>query len=181
MTKYLLPTIIVMIAVMLALMSIKQAAADHLMYPNSAAKRTLSVYVDPSAYGYDIGSRVDAWNWVSGSVSGQPVFAWWNGQGSPDVVITVSTGRTWVWKACGSCYSVVVLGTANTFQHNENWLLHELGHAIGFADHIQPGTNPEGYINPGGQNGYVGLMNYVYDENWFYQHDYEMMWRWWYA
>jgi hypothetical protein len=151
------------------------------MHPGASLRRTLSVYVDPSAYGYDVAGPVDGWNWGSGAVSGQPIFRWWSGAGTPDVVVVAQAGPTWVWKTCSTCMAVVVLGWNYPTSFNQLWLGHELGHAIGFADHILPNTNPEGYINPGGQNGYVGIMNYASNTTALDWADYDLLWRWWYA
>lgn len=42
------------------------------------------------------------------------------------------------------------------------WLIHELGHLIGFADHVRPGQDLTGYINAAYHDGsYNGIMSYV--------------------
>lgn len=56
------------------------------------------------------------------------------------------------------------------------WAIHELGHLLGLADHVYDGINKSKYRNPGGCDGYKGVMSYCWPkETWFGQDDYDMI------
>lgn len=171
---------LILLAVILFALLPGTAKADHLMCGQPQA-RTLSVYYDgsdPNIYWWDILWALNTWNEFSGWAAGRPVFQWWDGYGSPDVVVTTDT-QTWVWTDCNQ-FSVYFLGTSHSRDFKIHWMLHEFGHTLKFADHILPGTNPAGYVNPGGQNGYNGLMNYADDPLTFTWDDVTMILDWWY-
>jgi hypothetical protein len=145
------------------------ATADHLMCGQPAA-RTLTVYMEPGVDTATALAALDRWNEASGDIAGKPACALWS-TGNPDVVIRPHHS-TWVWYGCHG----------NSVLHWDSdpyWITHELGHSLGFADHVKAGHSTEGYINPGAQNGYDGIMNYASDVNLFTWDDLEMLWRWW--
>lgn len=57
------------------------------------------------------------------------------------------------------------------------WLPHELGHALGLADHVLPGMDTSGYIRPvEASEAYRGVMSYqASHEQWFGDDDVRMM------
>ena len=57
------------------------------------------------------------------------------------------------------------------------WLPHELGHALGLADHVLPGMDTSGYVRPvEASEAYRGVMSYQASrEQWFGEDDVRMM------
>ncbi len=94
--------------------------------------------------------------------------------GPATVTIRPST-QTWVDMPCGKATSIVYAGTDVDLSY---WMAHELGHTLGFADHIQAEQDSTGYINPGTcpDYGYGGIMSYCSDSSkWFGLDDYQTM------
>ncbi len=151
------------------------AFADHLMCEEARAERTLRVHI-----GHDLESagvtrpRVEAalgtWNAVFVEETGWPAFEvydgdWWNA----DVIVISEGSRTWVESRCVNPYFAVVrLGWADSWR-NADVLEHELGHALGFADHVYPGQDREGYVNATScSTSYLGVMDYCSGpQTWF--------------
>ena len=163
--------ILVVVVILWAIIGVKVVRADHLMCGQSPA-RTLTVYIEPGVDYPVVLAALDKWNEASGYVSGRPVFALWNGSGNPDVRVQ-HLHYTWVWYGCHG-NSIV------HWDNNPRWITHELGHALGFADHVHSSTSLTGYINPGTQNGYDGIMNYASDVETISYDDLLMLWRWWF-
>lgn len=137
--------------------------------------KTLTVSIDPdmSAAGvsrWDVLAAFDRWNALWIRYHGFPIFAesfdpdWRNA----DVLLTAhGTAATWVATRCtpgfevrGNNESIVFMGTNDAYR-NSTWLVHELGHALGFPDFVSPAyLGMPGYIGPRSCNGYIGIMSY---------------------
>jgi len=132
----------------------KAVHADHLMCAAGKPPWTQTVSIDPAITNgvtrSDVLAAMDTWNGPFVYDYGIPIFRehtgpWW----TADIIVTSSGERTWVQGPCnGSPYfDILWLGSADTWR-NRAWLVHELGHTIGLADHVQASTPLQGYVNP---------------------------------
>ncbi len=157
-----------------------KAAADHMMC-GVPAKQTRAVYIEPSAwnYGFMVGPAVDYWNEASGYIAGRPLFKWWTNEPAPNLVVRKDSYNTWVEYDCNGG-AILHIGN-ETIEYLWTWIAHELGHTVGFGDHIRTTTNPAGYTNPKIYDGtYNGAMSYVGDHSTITWDDLNMLWRWWF-
>lgn len=95
---------------------------------------------------------------------------------TPEADVTFVTDvRTWVeMPSSTNPRSVVHVGLDVDLRY---WMAHELGHTLGFADHLPDGYPTDGYINPGTSvENYEGVMSYgVGRQQWFGLHDKQML------
>ena len=127
----------------------------------------------PGAAGAAVWSAIEEWN------SFRPgTFAPTSG---PATVVVKTGARTWVDMPCGKTTSTFyVAGDVNTAY----WAAHELGHTLGFADHIPMTSSAAGYINPGrcgpgSGSSYAGIMSYCTPRSgWWSAMDGHMYFRW---
>ena len=163
----------------------KAVKADHYMCQQYQPSLPLSVSVDPNLEGSgvtsaDVMAAFARWN----EAAGFDVFTVHRGPWRDADVLLTNNGysTTWVNTACnpnfnqrGSNRAVVFLGNSEA-KTNLYWLTHELGHALGLADHT---NNPiPQHINPGSCASYQGVMSYCTSEqNWLTRlsDDFEML------
>src|SRR5699024_2120485 len=106
---------------------------------------------------------------------GMPIFAPAAAGQAADIVIT-GTGykQTWVdtrcsssFKGAGAANAVIYLGPNDSWR-NKDMLSHEIGHALGFADHGTDTNASTGHIGYKPCGNYVGVMSYCSStQNWF--------------
>lgn len=156
---------------MLLIFGVKAVSADHLMCEAGQVTRTQRIAVDgnlPGVTAGDVFAATEAWNVLYLRVRGWPAFEdnyprpWYDA----DVLVTASPdGRTWVQGPCnGSPYfRIVYLGSADAWR-TRDWLQHELGHTLGYADHSSRSTIVTGHVNAKvcGETWpeYTGVMSY---------------------
>lgn len=89
-----------------------------------------------------------------------------------EVAVVSTVTRTFVDFTTAWPLAVVYCGADLDF-----WLPHELGHALGLADHVLPGMNTTGYVRPvEASEAYRGVMSYQASrEQWFGPDDVRMM------
>ena len=89
-----------------------------------------------------------------------------------DVAIVPTSTRTFVDFSTAWPLAVVYCGHDLDF-----WLPHELGHALGLADHVPPGMDTSGYVRPAeASEAYRGVMSYQASlEQWFGDDDARLM------
>lgn len=156
------------------------ATSDHLMCGWKAAPRTQTVSIDPNlaAAGVtydDVVASFGPWNNLFATYHGFAIFApyggnWWEA----DILITASGyDRTWVQGQCspgfeqrGNNHTIVFLGSQDAWR-NKTMLSHEVGHALGFADH-GAGDASTGHIGFKPCGNYIGVMSYCTSpQSWF--------------
>jgi hypothetical protein len=148
------------------------ATSDHLMCNYKADYRTQTVSIDPNlaAAGVtydDVVASFAPWNNLFQEYHGFAIFAPYYGDWQDaDILVTAQgSASTWVNTVCSSGYvqrgnnkAVVFLG-ANDAWRNKRMLSHELGHALGFADH-GAGDASTGHIGFKPCGNYIGVMSY---------------------
>lgn len=161
------------------------ATADHLMCGWRAEARTQTVSIDPalSSAGItltDVQAAFDAWNSLWRHYHGYDIFAvhygnWWEA----DILVSAnSSPTTWVAGQCtpsfaqrGNNHSVVFLGYRDGWR-NRTMLAHEIGHALGFADHGSADAS-SGHVGYKPCYDYVGVMSYCTGpQSWFLDGDF---------
>ncbi|MPZ49041.1 MAG: hypothetical protein GEU75_07005 [Dehalococcoidia bacterium] len=162
-------------------------AADtgHFMCDWHAEARTQLVSVDPNliATGVsvdDVFAAFQPWNDLFVKYHGFPIFAAYDGNPQDaDILITAEgSPRTWVDTACNPAYArggnlkaVVNVGAQDAWR-NQSMLSHELGHAIGFADHGEADASSPGHIGYKPCANYIGVMSYCTSpQSWFMDRD----------
>lgn len=127
----------------------------------------LTVRIEPGVDATMVRAAMAEWNRFYGGVFVETA-------GAATVTVRPSV-QTWVDMPCDKNTSVVYAGTDVDLSY---WMTHELGHTLGFADHIPAEQDPTGYINPGRcpPDGYEGIMSYCIPRStWFGLDDYRMM------
>ena len=159
--------------------STEATTADHMMCGFKVAPRTQTVSIDPNlaAAGVTYDDVIEAfrpWNNLFLKYHGFAIFAPHYGDWQDADILVTAEGydRTWVTGKCipgyqqrGNNHSIVFLG-ANDAWRNKSMLSHELGHALGIADHgTQASTGHVGF-KPCGN--YIGVMSYCTSpQSWF--------------
>jgi hypothetical protein len=156
------------------------ATSDHLMCNYRADYRTQTVSIDPNlaAAGVtydDVLAAFAPWNNLFAEYHGFPIFAAYDGNWQDaDILLTAQgSASTWVNTVCNPGYlqrgnnkAIVFLG-ANDAWRNRTMLAHELGHALGFADH-GAGDASSGHIGFKPCGNYIGVMSYCTSpQSWF--------------
>lgn len=160
--------------------SSEAAPADHLMCGWRADYRTQTVSIDPflasAGVSYqDVVNSFAPWNSLYQQYHGFAIFAphygnWWEA----DILVTAQGGpRTWVAGKCtpgfvqhGNNHTIVFLGSQDSWR-NKTMLSHEMGHALGFADHGN-GDASTGHIGFKPCGNYIGVMSYCTSpQSWF--------------
>jgi hypothetical protein len=148
------------------------ATSDHMMCNYKADYRTQTVSIDPdlAAAGVtydDVIAAFAPWNALFTEYHGFPIFeAYYGNWQDADILLTAhGYTSTWVNSVCmpnyaqrGNNKAIVFLG-ANDAWRNQTMLAHELGHALGFADHGQ-GDASSGYVGFKPCGNYIGVMSY---------------------
>jgi hypothetical protein len=156
------------------------STADHMMCGIKVAPRTQTVSIDPNlaAAGvsyWDVMNAMAQWNNLFGKYHGFAIFTPHYGDWmDADILLTASGyDRTWVNTKCNPGYaqrgnnqSIIFLGPNDAWR-NQTMLAHELGHALGFADHGQ-GDASTGHIGYKPCGNYIGVMSYCSSpQSWF--------------
>jgi len=160
--------------------------SSYLMCGRTVEYRTQSVYVDPSIAAAGV-SRADmlgafwSWNRLFLKYHGFPIFAEHTGpKSTADIVIDATTyDTTWVDGVCrpgyvsaGWSHTTIYLGAKDSWR-NGGMLAHELGHALGLADHGGDAQHAPGHIGYQPCSNYLGVMSYCASwQTWFL--DYEI-------
>lgn len=133
------------------------AKADHMACSRPAFTWPLTVSIDADA------PNPTAW---------RNAMAEWNAMGTKAQFAEVATGgevrivssyqwrdgQTAVFMPCGTTKSIVYSGTDVDLDY---WATHEMGHTLGFADHISNVANAGAYLNPRRcPDAYSGVMSY---------------------
>jgi hypothetical protein len=148
------------------------ATSDHLMCNYKADYRTQTISIDPylasSGVTYDdVIAAITPWNNLFEEYHGFPIFAPYYGDWQDADILLTAQGysTTWVNTVCNPGYvqrgnnkAVVFLGAKDAWR-NKTMLSHELGHAIGFADH-GAGDASTGHIGFKPCGNYIGVMSY---------------------
>jgi hypothetical protein len=150
------------------------AHADHLMCGQKAERRTQTVWIDPNLGGAGV-TRADVlgafapWNQLFIKYHGLPIFEEHLGAPAQADIVVTSRGneRTWVQTLCTSAsvqgstnHSTVLLGWRDAWR-NRQMLAHELGHALGLADHGASAQQAGGHVGfKLCDNTYLGVMSY---------------------
>ena len=174
------------VALFTTLLAPQPADAHHLMCDWKVEKRTQTVWIDPNLAGSgvtraDVLAAFEPWNRLFDKYHGLPIFVEYRGDPShADIVVTArGSERTWVRTTCtkgfaqqGATHSTVFLGPRDSWR-NRDFLPHELGHALGFADHGSEAQHMEGHVGFQPCNHtYIGVMSYCSSpQTWFL--DYE--------
>jgi hypothetical protein len=158
------------------------AAAHHFMCSFKVEKRTQSVSIDPALVNAGVTREAviaafEPWNQLFNRYHGFPIFAehagdWWEA----DIVITSNgDAQTWVQTPCNQSYlevgankAIVYLGRGDAWR-NQEMLAHELGHALGLADHGDHLQQSSGHIGFAHCDlSYIGVMSYCTGtQSWF--------------
>lgn len=161
-------------------LKIDAATSDHMMCNYKASYRTQTVSIDPNlaAAGVtydDVVASFAPWNNLFQEYHGFAIFAPYSGNWQDaDILVTAQgSAATWVNTVCSPSYTqrgnnkaIVFLG-ANDAWRNKTMLSHELGHAIGFADH-GAGDASTGHIGFKPCGNYIGVMSYCTSpQSWF--------------
>jgi hypothetical protein len=156
-------------------------ASQYLMCNWMVQPRTQTVYIDPSSAGTGVSkaqvlAAFDAWNKLFVKYHGFPIFVEHKGPASTaDIVIDAHTSqRTWVdghcdpaYKSVGKSHTTVYLGVKDKWR-NATMIAHEIGHALGFADHGTGAQHVAGHIGFKSCGNYYGVMSYCNsNQNWF--------------
>lgn len=147
----------------------------------TVAPRTQSVYIDPSIYRAGVSreqvlAAFDSWNRLFWKYHGFPIFAeHWGPASTADVVIDAhSFSSTWVdgvcnpaYRSLGQSHTTLYLGSMDSWR-NAAVLAHELGHALGLADHGTDAQHAAGHIGFKPCSNYYGVMSYCTSaQSWF--------------
>jgi len=164
----------------------RAADAHHSMCDWKVEQRSQTVWIDPyltrgGVTRADVLSVFEPWNHLFVKYHGSPIFVEYRGNpAQADILVTArGSERTWVRTPCtrgfvqqGTTHSTVFLGWRDSGR-NRAFLSHELGHALGFADHGSEVQHMEGHM--GFQlcsYTYIGVMSYCTSpQSWFL--DYE--------
>jgi hypothetical protein len=156
------------------------STGDHLMCGFRVAPRTQTVSIDPdlapTGVTYDdVVAAMTPWNDLFLRYHGFAIFAPFTGDWQDaDILVTASgSERTWVNTKCNPGYlqrgnnqSIVFLGSQDAWR-NKTMLSHELGHALGLADH-GAGDASTGHIGFKPCGNYIGVMSYCTSpQSWF--------------
>jgi hypothetical protein len=156
------------------------ATSDHMMcnYRSDARTQTVSIDPDLAAAGVtfdDVLAAFAPWNNLFEEYHGFPIFTPYYGdwQDADILITTHGYSSTWVNSVCipgyvqrGNNKAIVFLG-ANDAWRNKTMLAHELGHALGFADH-GAGDATSGHVGFKPCGNYIGVMSYCTSpQSWF--------------
>jgi hypothetical protein len=156
------------------------ATSEHLMCNYRADYRTQTVSIDPglAAAGItydDVIAAFAPWNALFREYHGFDIFAPYSGNWQDADILLTAQGysQTWVNTLCNPTYvqrgnnkAIVFLG-ANDAWRNRTLLSHELGHALGLADHGS-GDASTGHIGFKPCGAYIGVMSYCTSpQSWF--------------
>jgi hypothetical protein len=157
------------------------ASSKYLMCNWTVEERTQTVYIDPSISRVGVSkaqvlAAFESWNKLFVKYHGIPAFAEHKGSAATaDVVIDArSFDRTWVDGVCnrkyvsrGVSHTTVYLGTRDKHR-NADIIAHELGHALGLADHGDASKQEAGHIGYKPCGNYYGVMSYcTSSQTWF--------------
>jgi hypothetical protein len=160
---------------------VEAASPKYLMCGWTVAERTQTVYIDPSISRAGVSktqvlAAFEFWNKLFVKYHGVPVFAeHTGGAATADVVIDArSFDRTWVdgvcnpsYKSRGQSHTTVYLGIRDKWR-NAEVIAHELGHALGLADHGADAQHAAGHIGYKPCSNYYGVMSYCTSrQTWF--------------
>lgn len=144
-------------------------------------QRTQTVYIDPSISRTGVSkaqvlAAFESWNRLFIKYHGYPIFAEHKGTAATaDVVIDAQKfDRTWVdgkcnrnYKSAGQSHTTVYLGAKDKWR-NAKMIAHELGHALGLADHGPDAQHAAGHIGYKQCSNYYGVMSYCAgSQTWF--------------
>jgi hypothetical protein len=156
-------------------------SSKYLMCNWTVEERTQTVYIDPSikragVSRADVLDAFESWNKLFVKYHGIPIFAEHEGSASTaDIVIDAhSFDKTWVDGVCNRAYvsrglshTTVYLGTKDKAR-NADMIAHELGHALGLADHGADAQHAAGHIGYKACSNYYGVMSYCTSrQTWF--------------
>lgn len=140
---------IVVAAAVLAVVPAAAASGDH-RFSDQAGWDTFPVTIDRDVR-YDIDAAADVWNRLAGRTILTPV----NDGGQ---IAVVPSDVTWVQADyTGGPWTSCTIHLADS--EPARTVAHEVGHCLGLADHI-PAPDGRQHVNPGGCDGYRGLMSY---------------------
>ena len=157
------------------------ASPKYLMCNWTVAPRTQTVYIDPSLSATGVSkaqvlAAFEPWNKLFTKYHGFPIFAEHKGPAATaDVVIDAhSFSSTWVdgkcnskYKSVGQSHTTLYLGAKDKWR-NAKMLSHELGHALGLADHGADAQHAAGHIGFKPCSNYYGVMSYcTSSQSWF--------------
>jgi hypothetical protein len=157
------------------------ASSKYLMCKWTVDQRTQTVYIDPAIGRTGVSkaqilAAFDSWNKLFIKYHGYPIFAEHKGSAATaDVVIDpTSFDRTWVhgecsksYKSLGNSHTTVYLGVKDKWR-NAGMIAHELGHALGLADHGGDAQHAAGHIGYKACSNYYGVMSYCSSkQTWF--------------
>lgn len=158
-----------------------EAAHPHyLMCGRTVEYRTQTVYIDPAIYNVgvthgNVYGAFESWNKLFRKYHGFNIFAETTSRAAADVVIDArSFQRTWVDTVCsakyrsqGRSHTTLYLGGSDSWR-NAGYLAHELGHALGLADHGPNAQQMAGHIGYRSCSNYYGVMSYCSGwQTWF--------------
>ena len=156
-------------------------SSKYLMCNWTVEERTQTVYIDSSISRAGVTkaqvlAAFESWNELFVKYHGIPVFAEHTGSAATaDIVIDAkSFDKTWVDGACnrayvsrGQSHSTVYLGIKDK-RRNAALIAHELGHALGLADHGADAQHAAGHIGFKSCSNYYGVMSYCTSrQSWF--------------
>jgi hypothetical protein len=156
------------------------ASSRYLMCNWTAEHRTQTVYIDPGIARTGVSkaqvyAAFDSWNRLFVKYHGFPIFVEGGTAATADVVIDAHTfAGTWVdgecnpkYRSLGQSHTTLYLGTKDTWR-NAKMLAHELGHALGLADHGADAQHAAGHVGYKSCSNYYGVMSYCSGaQTWF--------------
>ena len=160
--------------------AVEAADPHYLMCSWTVEYRTQTVYIDPGVGSTgvtreQVWGAFYSWNNLFIKYHGFPIFAETSSRAGADVVIDASSfASTWVDTLCnpgyrsqGLSHTTLYLGVNDNWR-NAGYIAHELGHALGLADHGVSGQHSYGHIGYRPCSNYYGVMSYCSGwQTWF--------------